>query len=548
VDNTKPQTMNIRHLNENLKKKQLKEERFQEIERENKLLLQRMTQILTNEDEPYADYQWRMKSLNSVSRKQNLRKINSENESILKRLGNSKSHYDRSAWEDECKERKAMVERIRKVHYEPGENSQLLPATIHDIEILDASSIQSLQKVRAALASAGLGRSVKSAGSESLRESVASTAGLVPRSLRSSSSRPSSTGNILPRRLEPVRHTVNLSSTLPADKSYPKKMSHTKALGSPAHHSNPDLLSALATPSQRRSTLMSPSSKKSKRFSVGFKSTKDTNEESYDAEEFVTFNKADFLKDRPKESLDEFINSERNLILVERSSATCLLKKVGTRQTRHVKVNIKISRTPDDKQFQIRVCSKVGGAPVADAIRAISVEHALELCPDSFHSAESMEREDLAEVADKLADLIQLKDLGGKIKVMLEFIPASPTSKSASEEPNTCDSGNVEAILLFKGGRRVGFINKDDIVLPSSRLLMLLKVEDSEPGYIVVTAWAVSKMFNVPELSMTSKLPTLAVVDRDAAVEFANHLVSSVTVERKHGKYRLCLGKVKGNF
>ncbi|CAM9320373.1 unnamed protein product, partial [Heterosigma akashiwo] len=54
VDSTEPQTSNLTHLRNNEKRMKMRADRFQDIERENKLLLQRMTKILTAEDNGLA--------------------------------------------------------------------------------------------------------------------------------------------------------------------------------------------------------------------------------------------------------------------------------------------------------------------------------------------------------------------------------------------------------------------------------------------------------------------------------------------------------------
>eukprot|EP00639_Heterosigma_akashiwo_P011914 CAMPEP_0206374798 /NCGR_PEP_ID=MMETSP0294-20121207/8514_1 /ASSEMBLY_ACC=CAM_ASM_000327 /TAXON_ID=39354 /ORGANISM="Heterosigma akashiwo, Strain CCMP2393" /LENGTH=210 /DNA_ID=CAMNT_0053822627 /DNA_START=168 /DNA_END=797 /DNA_ORIENTATION=- len=164
VDSTEPQTSNLTHLRNNEKRMKMRADRFQDIERENKLLLQRMTKILTAEDNGLAAARtWTPKSLNSVARKQDLRRINRENAALLARLEGTQPYYDHQAWEDDLVHHKRLVGRLRKVRYE-GSSSQLLPAALHDIEALDAASQRSLQRVRRALTAAGTGRPVAEDG------------------------------------------------------------------------------------------------------------------------------------------------------------------------------------------------------------------------------------------------------------------------------------------------------------------------------------------------------------------------------------------------
>ena len=54
LDNTLPETAKMKHLKLKLKKLQLQEDRYQEIEHENKLLLQKMSRIITTHSEEFA--------------------------------------------------------------------------------------------------------------------------------------------------------------------------------------------------------------------------------------------------------------------------------------------------------------------------------------------------------------------------------------------------------------------------------------------------------------------------------------------------------------
>lgn len=96
VDQETPAT--FRTIRVNRKRMQQKEERAIEIERENKILLDKMTRIMNVPKSPTQQKEFRIKSLNRDLRKRELVRIAVENQSILKRLQEKKSSYDRNEW------------------------------------------------------------------------------------------------------------------------------------------------------------------------------------------------------------------------------------------------------------------------------------------------------------------------------------------------------------------------------------------------------------------------------------------------------------------
>jgi len=101
VDTSQPSTCQMDHLRNNLKREQLLEERYHEIDRENRILLQKMSDIMRT---PPASSSTRAASgppsLNRDSRKVELMRITSQNQGILKRIQRAQPVYNHVAWED----------------------------------------------------------------------------------------------------------------------------------------------------------------------------------------------------------------------------------------------------------------------------------------------------------------------------------------------------------------------------------------------------------------------------------------------------------------
>lgn len=114
------------------------EERYTEIERENRILLEKMTNILQNQKGAHVGglpaIQSQMqgtsvfsqsnmtlgqpkKSLNREARKRELLKITVENQQILKRLQDKQPSYNVNRWAKEDKERKKILNYICEYPY-----------------------------------------------------------------------------------------------------------------------------------------------------------------------------------------------------------------------------------------------------------------------------------------------------------------------------------------------------------------------------------------------------------------------------------------------
>lgn len=95
------------HLEQNLKKQQLDEERYSQIERENYLLLDKMSYIMTHPqllDEKYMGAPVTFgKSLNKEFRKRELMRITEENLQILRRIQHKEPYYSHLEWEEKSR-------------------------------------------------------------------------------------------------------------------------------------------------------------------------------------------------------------------------------------------------------------------------------------------------------------------------------------------------------------------------------------------------------------------------------------------------------------
>jgi len=91
----------FRHLRSRLKRQQLMEDRFTEIERENRILLEKMTSILNTKTRD--SHLPRPRSLNRELRKRELLRVTAENQAILKRLQDKPASYNVQQWEEDQK-------------------------------------------------------------------------------------------------------------------------------------------------------------------------------------------------------------------------------------------------------------------------------------------------------------------------------------------------------------------------------------------------------------------------------------------------------------
>ncbi|XP_063300712.1 uncharacterized protein CFAP97D2 [Pelobates fuscus] len=99
VDTNSPKT--FAHLNTKMKKLQLEEERHSIIERDNRLLLHRMSTIMRTKGSVDNKNDYEAKSLNREKRERELLTISRENESILDRITNCEPQYHIKEWHDD---------------------------------------------------------------------------------------------------------------------------------------------------------------------------------------------------------------------------------------------------------------------------------------------------------------------------------------------------------------------------------------------------------------------------------------------------------------
>lgn len=120
IDNSSPPV--YKHLINRAKKEQLQEERYMRIEHENKLLLQKMSNIMrTSSMDNLQNYQPKL-SLNQGVRKKELKKIMDDNAAILKRIQMKKPFYTKSGFDDFAQQHAIYRQRIQEqpTKYLPG--------------------------------------------------------------------------------------------------------------------------------------------------------------------------------------------------------------------------------------------------------------------------------------------------------------------------------------------------------------------------------------------------------------------------------------------
>lgn len=103
------------HIRSNKKQEQLREgilkiERFTEIERENRILFEKMSCIMNSRNLPRASSA--KKSLNSHIRRKNSEKIANENLALLKRLKSKTPVYNCRQWDKDWKKTEKIIQSI----------------------------------------------------------------------------------------------------------------------------------------------------------------------------------------------------------------------------------------------------------------------------------------------------------------------------------------------------------------------------------------------------------------------------------------------------
>ena len=81
--------------------------RYNEIERENQMLLTKMTKIMEKTNGIFGNNEKR--SLNKENRKRELMRITMENQAILRRLQEKQSNYNVIKWEEQRMENEELI-------------------------------------------------------------------------------------------------------------------------------------------------------------------------------------------------------------------------------------------------------------------------------------------------------------------------------------------------------------------------------------------------------------------------------------------------------
>ncbi|XP_071105017.1 sperm axonemal maintenance protein CFAP97D1-like [Haliotis cracherodii] len=116
IDNKPPKT--YMHLHIKLKKLQMEGERLAIVERDNRILLEKMAHIMRTGglvDNVKRDYTH--KSLNKTKRQRELLRITYENMAILKRINAKEPHYKHLKWEAEHHCNQSYMMNVAKYHH-----------------------------------------------------------------------------------------------------------------------------------------------------------------------------------------------------------------------------------------------------------------------------------------------------------------------------------------------------------------------------------------------------------------------------------------------
>ncbi|CAK8987774.1 Sperm axonemal maintenance protein CFAP97D1 (CFAP97 domain-containing protein 1) [Durusdinium trenchii] len=102
VDTGMPTVATLEHVKVNLKKEQMMEDRYTAIDRDNRILLKKMTEIMKQQTTfPPSERKPGPSSLNKDARRKELLRITRENQSILKRIQQAQPVYNHVEWEDQ---------------------------------------------------------------------------------------------------------------------------------------------------------------------------------------------------------------------------------------------------------------------------------------------------------------------------------------------------------------------------------------------------------------------------------------------------------------
>jgi len=112
IDNRPPRT--LMHLHCKLKKLQMEEERLATVERDNRILMEKMSFIMRTRGRVDNTNDYVPKSLNKTKRQRELLRITHENQAILKRIMSKEPHYHHRQWLDEWRVNQQYMSNIAK--------------------------------------------------------------------------------------------------------------------------------------------------------------------------------------------------------------------------------------------------------------------------------------------------------------------------------------------------------------------------------------------------------------------------------------------------
>lgn len=118
VNSGRPQEFS--HLKYKAKRDQMLEDRFTEIERENRILLEKMSSIMNKKQQ--KDGGFALKSLNKVARKEEMRRITMDNQALLKRLQEKSPCYSTHQWEEDRRMTEKRLKNMGDFPYNSGRN------------------------------------------------------------------------------------------------------------------------------------------------------------------------------------------------------------------------------------------------------------------------------------------------------------------------------------------------------------------------------------------------------------------------------------------
>lgn len=100
IDSRPPATCSLQHLRNNMKREQLLEDRYMEIDRENRILLQKMSDVMRKPAFEYRSKKSGPVSMTKDARKHELIRITQENQAILRRIQCTQPVYNHMQWEE----------------------------------------------------------------------------------------------------------------------------------------------------------------------------------------------------------------------------------------------------------------------------------------------------------------------------------------------------------------------------------------------------------------------------------------------------------------